>query len=179
MDFQHLAVADRHGPLAERVVIVGQRVTVRVQGGRYGQHAQVWRPSGDRDRRDGHQVLGRVVVHDRVTVAARKTGVTAVTTPALVRRQAARLDMRVHETAKRPGAGVREHAVVRRLVVVVLVPPAHRHRALETVILVLERRGQRVVVPFWFRVRWLQGCHVEMLEAIVHEESANTHTTVR
>jgi len=77
--------------------------------------------------------------------------------------------VRVHEAAERSGTGVREHVVVRR-VVVVLVPPAHRHRALESIVLVLKRRGKRVVMLFGFRVCGLHGHHVEVLEAVVHEE---------
>lgn len=153
-------MAHRHGALAERVILVGQRVAARVQRDRYGQRADVRRARRDRDGRDGGQVLGRIVVQERLAVCRRRR----------VRRQAARFHVRVHEPAERPGAGVREHVVVRRHVVV-LVAPAHRHRALETVALVRERRGQRVVLV---RVR-LCGPHdryVEVLETVVREEPA-------
>jgi len=100
-----------------------------------------------------------------VTVAA-----AAAVRPRPVRGQAARLDVRVDEAAERPGAGVREQAVVGRHVVV-LVPPADRHRALEPVTRVLERRGQRVFAVR-LRVRGPHGHHVELLETVVHEEPA-------
>lgn len=85
----------------------------------------------------------------------------------LVRGQPARFDVRV-EYAEFFGAGVREHVVTRR-VVVVLVEPADRHGALETVPLVFERRGQRFVLAR-VRVRGLHGRHLEILETVVREE---------
>lgn len=107
-------------------MIVGQRVAVHVQRGGYGQSGQVRGPRGDRYGRDGDRVGGRVIVRDQRHVV-RAAG------PVFVRGEAARLDVRVHEATERAGAGVREHVVARRLVVVVLVAPAHRHHALETV----------------------------------------------
>lgn len=144
----------RHGPLGERVMAVGQRVAARVHRDRYGQRADIRRPGHDGDRRDRHQIVRRVVRDDGGRVAGLERGQTAC------------LDVRVHETAERPGARVRKHVVVRGHVVV-LVPPAHRHGALEPVVLVLERGGQHFIL---FRVRRPHGRHVEVLETVVYEK---------
>lgn len=161
---EHFPLAHRHGALAERVVVVGQRVAARVQRAGYRQRVEVRRAGRDRDRRDRHQILGRVVVHDGRVRRARGRRAR------LVHGQAARLDVRVHAAAERARARVPEHVVVGRLVVV-LVPPANRHRALEAVPLVRERRRQRLVLVR-VRVRRPHGFHVEVLEAVVHEEPA-------
>lgn len=139
VDLQHFLLADRHGAFVERVLVVGQRIATRVQRAGYGQRTGVRRPGHDGHGRDGYQVFGRVVVHQRGAADAASLAAGGCV-PGLVRGQPARLDVRVHETAERSVARVREHRVVRRLVVV-LVPPAHGHGALEPVPFVLERRG--------------------------------------
>jgi len=86
----------------------------------------------------------------------------------VVRGQTARLDVCIQEATERAGARIREHVVVRR-VVVVLVSPAHRHGTFETVSLVRERRGERIFLV-GVRVRGPHGRHLEVFEAVVHEE---------
>lgn len=169
VDFQHFPLADRHGAFAERVVIVRQRVAARVQRAGYGQRAEIGRPGRDGDRGDGHQIFGRVQRHERGRAALARRAVSG---------QTARLDVRVQEAAERSDAGIREHIVMRHVVVVVFVLPAHRHGALETVPLVLERCSERVLL-FGVRVRGPHGGHLEVFEAVVHEKPATSVVTVQ
>lgn len=142
--------------MSERVVVAGQRIVVRIYRNWYGYIVEVLGPDADRNRRDRYHVFRRVVVDYGAVVQGR-----------FVRGQSARLDVQI-PNAKPFNAGVRKH-VVTRLDVVVLVDPADRDCALETVLLVFERRGQRfVLVPV--RIRGPHSRDSEILITVVREE---------